>query len=188
MQELCGGERVFECCLMAVVAGADDDQLRLGGVTKLWRIGGRASVMGADEQAAGLEQWEELLLSVTFKIAGEANGVSGEVQECREAGFVVCGGGICVGVECSLEEANVECLQGDGIFVSGDCDGDFELLEAIEQAADFEGVGAGELAGCDDLSDGHAFDKTGGGVVVIGIGVRDDDGIDHAVSAVPEKT
>ena len=70
-----------------------------------------------------------------------------------------------------LEELDIECLQVEGIVVSGDGDGDVELLEAAEEGAGFECGGVDELGSGDDLSDGHAFDETCGGVVVIGVGV-----------------
>ena len=80
---------MLECFVVAVVAGADDDEFWLGGLAELGWVGGGAAVVGADEQAAGGEEWEELLLTAAFEVAGEADGVTGIVEDGGEAGFVV---------------------------------------------------------------------------------------------------
>lgn len=99
---------------MAVIAGADDYEARLGGLSEFRRIGGGAAMVWANEQAAGGEEREQLLLTASFEVTGQADGVTGKAEDGCEAGFVVCGflvGGDIwwfagFGFECGVGESN----------------------------------------------------------------------------------
>lgn len=87
------GECSPESVHVSIIASTDDESCGLGDCGKLRSVGGRAAVVGADEQAAGWEEREELLLSGAFEITGETELMSGEAEYCGEAGFVVGAGG-----------------------------------------------------------------------------------------------
>ena len=125
---------------MAIITGADDDKARLGGVAKLRRVGSGAAVVGTDKQAAVWQERKQLLLAVSFEVAGKADGVTGKPKDGGEAGFVVGGDDVWIvsrGLG-TLKEMDFEILQVQGIIMAGDGDRDIELLEAVDQAAGFE--------------------------------------------------
>lgn len=65
-------------------------------------------------------------------------------------------------------------------------DGNLHFLQTPQKPLDFLSGGIEELLCGDDLANGQAFDESGSGVVMIGVRMRDHDGIDHAVATVPE--
>ena len=86
------GECGFESLEVSIVSSADDECLGLSDGGQFRGIGWRAAVVGTDQQAAGWQEWKELLLAGALKVTGETELMSSVAEHGRETGWVVVAG------------------------------------------------------------------------------------------------
>ncbi len=92
MEDSGSGECGFESLEVSVVPSTDNECLGLSDRRQFRGICRRAAVVGTDQQAAGRQEWKELLLAGAFQITGETELMSGVAEHGGETGLIVVAG------------------------------------------------------------------------------------------------
>ena len=167
---------------MALISFADDDMSRADLSGEFRRIGGGTAVVRTDQQAAGRQPAEQLLQTAALQVTGQQDGLASAAQDGGKAGFIV---SQLRGIELTLQKIHVQFGQSQGIAVLQYGCRNLLFLQSRQQTLNLGAVRSKKLVAGKHLPHRHFFQQIRNSVVVIRIGVRQDNGIDHAMSAMP---